>query len=94
MDDPIGTRTVVLRDLRLAIAALFTVFGTIVTVTGMTADEAELAKSQGVNLALWTGLGMLVVAAIFGIWLWLAPPEVPEGHDVGEFLPPSGSSAD
>ncbi|MCU0280001.1 MAG: hypothetical protein MUE31_14075 [Candidatus Nanopelagicales bacterium] len=94
MDNPISTRTVLLRDLRLAIAALFTVFGLIVTITGLTVDEADLAKAQGVNLALWTGLGMLGLAAVFGIWLWRAPPEVPEGHDAGEISPPSGSGTD
>ena len=45
-----------LYDLRSAIAALFTAFGVIVTLTGLFSDEADLAKSQGINVSLWTGL--------------------------------------
>ena len=45
-------------DVRSAIAALFTACGVIVTLTGVSSDEADLAKSQGINVSLWTGLGM------------------------------------
>lgn len=30
-------------------------------------------------MSLWTGLGMLVLAACFWIWLFRVPPEVPQG---------------
>lgn len=68
-------------DLRAAIAALFTLFGLIVTVTGLTADDADLAKTQGINLSLWTGIAMLALSAVFWIWLFRAPVEVPQGHE-------------
>lgn len=45
-----------LYDVRFAIAALFTAFDGIVTLTGVFSDEADLAKSQGINVSLWTGL--------------------------------------
>lgn len=70
-------------DLRFAIASLFTIFGIIVTITGLVADEQDLAKSEGVNLSLWTGIGMLILAASFWGWLFAVPPEVPEGHEDG-----------
>lgn len=70
-------------DLRFAIATLFTLFGVIVTATGFFASDEELAKSQGVNLSLWTGLGMLVLAVVFWVWLLVAPVDVPTGHETG-----------
>jgi hypothetical protein len=60
-------------DIRLIIGALFTVYGLIVTVAGITASDADLAKAQGVNINLWTGLGMLALGAFFLLWLILRP---------------------
>lgn len=85
-------RRACLYDLRSAIAALFTVFGVIVTVTGVFADDADLAKSEGLNVSLWTGLGMLVLAGCFWIWLFRVPPEVPTGHSAADFEPPQPHS--
>jgi drug/metabolite transporter (DMT)-like permease len=68
-------------DLRFAIASLFTMFGVIVTLTGVFASAEDLAKSDGVNLSLWTGIGMLVLACCFWVWLFAVPPEVPAGHE-------------
>ncbi len=70
-------------DLRFAIASLFALFGVIVTITGIFASPEDLAKSDGVNLSLWTGIGMLVLSGFFWIWLFTVPPEVPTGHDDG-----------
>lgn len=70
-------------DLRFAIASLFSLFGVIVTVTGFFASDEDLAKSNGINLSLWTGIGMLVLAAVFWVWLFVAPAEVPTGHEDG-----------
>lgn len=76
-----------LYDLRSAIAALFTAFGVIVTLTGLFSDEADLVKSQGINVSLWTGLGMLLLAGCFWIWLFVVPPDVPTGHSATDFEP-------
>jgi hypothetical protein len=80
MADP-DTRPSRFFDLRFAIASLFTLFGIIVTATGLAASEEDLVKAEGVNLSLWTGIGMLVLAGVFWIWLLVAPLEVPTGHE-------------
>lgn len=61
-------------DLRSHIAAMFTIFGVMLTVYGaFFIDEPELKKSGGVNVTLGTGVGMLVVAALFFAWAWFRP---------------------
>lgn len=61
-------------DLRTVIAVLFGVYGVILTLLGLFGDDPEqLAKSGGVDINLWTGIGMLVVAAIFVTWQRLRP---------------------
>ncbi|MCX5090804.1 hypothetical protein OOK36_18250 [Streptomyces sp. NBC_00365] len=66
-------------DIRTIIGGLFVVYGVIVTLAGLTVSDAELAKAQGVNINLWTGLGMLALGVFFLLWLWLRPlaPPVP-----------------
>lgn len=71
-------------DLRSYIAALFAIFGAIVTVTGLVSTPAMLEKSSGLNLSLWTGISMLALSGIFVWWLLIAPPEVPEPTEVGD----------
>jgi hypothetical protein len=67
-------------DLRTVIAVLFGVYGVILTVMGLFfEDEAELAKAGGIDLNLWSGLGMIVVAVLFVVWVRLRPL-VPPGE--------------
>lgn len=64
-------------DLRTVIAVLFGIYGVMLTVMGLIGSSPEqLAKAGGINLNLWTGLGMLVVAALFVLWLVLRPSTV------------------
>ncbi|MFE9452518.1 hypothetical protein [Streptomyces sp. NPDC006739] len=68
-------------DLRRIIGGLFVVYGVIVTVTGITDSKAAIDKAQGVNINLWTGIGMLLLGLFFLAWLKLrptAPPLPPE----------------
>ncbi len=61
-------------DLRTVIAVLFGVYGIILTVMGLFfGGEAELAKAGGIDINLWSGLGMIVVAALFVLWVRLRP---------------------
>lgn len=64
-------------DIRRIIGGLFVLYGAIVTVAGITASDAEIDKSEGVNINLWTGLGMLGLGAFFLAWLWLRPVAPP-----------------
>jgi hypothetical protein len=67
-------------DLRTVIAVLFGVYGIILTVMGLFfAGPADFAKAGGINLNLWSGLGMIVAAALFVLWVRLRPL-VPPGQ--------------
>jgi len=60
-------------DIRLIIGGLFTLYGVMVTVAGFLASDADLKKAEGVNINLWTGLGMLALGLFFLVWLKLRP---------------------
>ncbi|MFF9408770.1 hypothetical protein ACF1B0_25075 [Streptomyces anandii] len=68
-------------DLRRIIGGLFVLYGIIVTITGITDSQAAIDKAQGVNINLWTGIGMLLLGIFFLVWMKLrpvAPPPVEE----------------
>lgn len=61
-------------DIRIVIASLFGIFGLILTGVGLfDTSDAELQKSDGMNINLWTGIGLLVAAVVFALWTWLRP---------------------
>ncbi|MFI6440932.1 hypothetical protein [Streptomyces sp. NPDC050759] len=67
-------------DLRRIIGGLFVLYGIIVTIAGINPSDSSLDKSAGININLWTGLGMLLLGIFFLAWLKLrpTPPPVPE----------------
>ena len=71
-------------DIRSFTGALFLIFGVIVTIVGLTASDADIQKSAGINLALLLGVIMFVLGVIFIIWLLLRPPELLHSHEVTE----------
>ena len=79
--DPQALRLATLLDLRTFIGALFLIFGVVVTIEGLRATPASIAKAAGVNLSLWTGLSMLVVALLFFVWMWAKPPSLDVKHE-------------
>jgi amino acid transporter len=64
-------------DIRVVIAALIAVYGLVLTILGIIADPAEVAKADGLNINLWGGIAMLVFAAAFVLWARLRPIVVP-----------------
>ncbi|MFF7074726.1 hypothetical protein [Streptomyces pseudovenezuelae] len=71
-------------DLRRIIGGLFVLYGIIVTIAGINPSDSSLDKSEGININLWTGLGMLALGIFFLIWLKLkpvAPAKVDEKPD-------------
>ncbi|MGV9234549.1 hypothetical protein [Streptomyces nigra] len=64
-------------DIRRIIGGLFVVYGVIVTIVGITDDDAAIDKAEGVNINLWTGLGMLLLGLFFLTWLKLRPTAPP-----------------
>jgi hypothetical protein len=63
-------------DLRTVIAVLFGFYGIVLTIMGIfTATPENTAKSGGIDLNLWTGIGMIILAAIFVVWARMKPLE-------------------
>ncbi|MEU5040417.1 hypothetical protein [Streptomyces griseorubiginosus] len=60
-------------DLRRIIGGLFVLYGIIVTIAGINPSDSSLDKSEGININLWTGLGMLLLGIFFLVWLKLKP---------------------
>ena len=55
-------------DLRWLIAAMFVVYGIVLSITGLFDSQAELHKAAGVRINLWTGIGMFIVGLFFAAW--------------------------
>lgn len=72
-------------DLRTIIAVLFIVYGVVLTIMGLFFETPEdIAKAGGINLNLWSGIVMIVVAAGFYLWARLrplAPPPAAADND-------------
>jgi hypothetical protein len=69
-------------DIRNFIGMLLGIYGVILLLTGLLATDGEaLAKSAGVNVNVWTGIGLLVAAGVFIVWARLRPVVVPPSGD-------------
>ena len=64
-------------DIRNIIGSLLGIYGVILLLAGLFADQA-LDKTGGVNANLWTGVALLVVAAAFLGWARAKPIVVPD----------------
>ena len=60
-------------DIRRIIGGLFLVYGLLLLVLGIGASQADIDRAAGTNVNLWTGIGMLVVGALFVAWALLRP---------------------
>jgi hypothetical protein len=71
-------------DIRRIIGALFVLY-VILVVTGAFGCEEIKNEAAGINVDLWTGLGMLVVGALMIFWALARPvaPEPPQTRDRG-----------
>jgi UDP-N-acetylmuramyl pentapeptide phosphotransferase/UDP-N-acetylglucosamine-1-phosphate transferase len=67
-------------DIRRLIGAVFLLYGIVLTVLGLVGTSNVKNKAAGINIDLWTGLGMLVFAVFMIAWALLRPvrPEPPE----------------
>jgi hypothetical protein len=64
-------------DIRRLIGALFILYGLILTALGIFGSEAVKNKAAGININLWTGIGMLIFGGLMIFWA-LARPVEPE----------------
>src|SRR4051812_4289032 len=72
-------------DIRRIIGGLFVLYGIVLVAVGLFGSHAIKAKASGININLWTGLAMLVVAALMIGWALIRPvrPEPPETRGQG-----------
>jgi hypothetical protein len=72
-------------DIRRLIGGLFILYGLILLVLGIVGSHHLKTKAAGVNIDLWTGLGMLVFGALMVFWALARPtlPEPPETRGQG-----------
>lgn len=72
-------------DIRRLIGALFALYGVILTILGIVGSHHVKNKAAGIDIDLWTGLGMLVFAALMIFWALARPvtPEPPEERGQG-----------
>jgi hypothetical protein len=74
-------------DIRTFIGALLGIYGVILVLTGLIGtSDAELAKSDDINVNLWTGIALVVASIVFIAWARLRPVVVPahQGDDGAE----------
>jgi hypothetical protein len=67
-------------DIRRLIGALFALYGLILIALGVFGSHTIKHKAAGINVDLWTGIGMLVFGALMVFWALSRPvmPEPPE----------------
>jgi hypothetical protein len=72
-------------DVRRIIGGVFLVYGVVLVVLGIVGSHATKTKAAGINIDLYAGIGMLVLAAIMIAWALLSPvrPEPPEHRGRG-----------
>jgi|SRR5690349_19858607 hypothetical protein len=72
-------------DIRRIIGGLFTLYGTILIITGIVGSHHVKNKAAGVNIDLWAGLGMLIFGILMIVWALTRPtvPEPPETRGQG-----------
>ncbi len=66
-------------DLRRIIGGVFLLYGVVLVITGIVGSHHVKTKAAGINIDLWAGLAMIVVAVLMIAWaLWRPTAEEPE----------------
>lgn len=72
-------------DIRTFIALLIGIYGVVLVATGLVGtSEEELARADGLNINLWAGCAMVLVAAAFVAWARVRPVVVPDRPEDGQ----------
>jgi len=85
VDEAAAARAANRFDIRRIIGGLFALYGVVLVITGIVGSHAVKTKAAGINIDLWTGIAMLVFAAIMITWALRRPvaPEPPERRGEG-----------
>ena len=83
--EPSVRRAANLFDLRRIIGGLFIVYGLVLTVLGLFDSQEEIDRAAGVNINLWTGIGMLAFGILMIVWALTRPlgEELTEASEEG-----------
>lgn len=68
-------------DIRFIIGALIGLYGVVLVIAGFFTSSSQLRKADDVNINLYAGIGMIVVAVAFVVWTRLRPIVVPVDAD-------------
>jgi hypothetical protein len=60
-------------DIRRIIAGVFALYGLVLLALGLFGAHHIKVKASGINVDLWTGVGMLVVAVLMLAWALVRP---------------------
>jgi hypothetical protein len=82
-------------DLRRIIGGVFVAIGLLLFILGLGESQQSIDRSAGVNINLWTGLGMLVFGILMIVWALTRPlgDELVEGDTSAAVPPPAGIDA-
>jgi hypothetical protein len=67
-------------DIRRLIGGLFLLYGLILLVLGLVGSHTVKTKAAGINVDLWTGIGMIVFGVLMVFWA-LSRPVRPEPEE-------------
>ena len=83
--EPVGPRRAGAFDIRTFIAMLIGIYGLVLVAMGLfsTSDE-ELARADDLNINLWAGIAMVVVAAAMQTWAMMRPVVMPPHLETGD----------
>jgi hypothetical protein len=68
-------------DVRRVIGALFTLYGVLVLGAGLLDGDDASKKASGIDINVWTGLGMLLLGILMLVWMKVSPPRVGTAED-------------
>ena len=71
-----NARAANLFDIRRIVAGVFALYGLVLLALGLFGAHHIKVKASGINVDLWTGVGMLIVAALMLAWALLRPVAV------------------
>lgn len=88
-DTPVvASRMTRLFDVRLVIAGLLGLYGVVLVVRGAFDGPTQIARAAGLAVNLWTGIALVVVAALFLLWTWRRPLGIEVDTDADELTAP------
>jgi hypothetical protein len=73
LDEAAAARMANRFDIRRIIGGLFVVYGVVLLITGAVGSDEVKNKAAGINVDLWTGVGMFVVGVLMIVWALARP---------------------